>query len=135
MARFLSAEWVAAFNEAVAGVELPEPDPDADLATRGGAYAWSQVVTGGPAGDVEVTLRVAGRRLSMALRADPDAEVTVRIPWADALAMARGELTPAEAIATGRVRVRGDLAVLRAGQALLAALGPELAALQAATTY
>ena len=39
-----------------------------------------------------------------------------------------------EAIAAGRVRVRGDLAVLRAGQAILGALAPQLAGLQAATT-
>ena len=52
---------------------------------------------------------------------------------ADARAMARGELDPADALAAGRVRVRGDLAALVAGQDILAAaatlLGTELAEL------
>jgi putative sterol carrier protein len=46
--------------------------------------------------------------------------------YADALAMARGELEPADALADGRVRVRGDLAVLVAGQAVLAAAAERL---------
>ena len=45
--------------------------------------------------------------------------------------MARGELDPADALAAGRIRVRGDLAALVAGQDVLAAaatrLGTDLA--------
>jgi putative sterol carrier protein len=40
--------------------------------------------------------------------------------------MARGQLDPADALAAGRVRVRGDLAALVAGQALLAAAAEQL---------
>jgi putative sterol carrier protein len=53
--------------------------------------------------------------------------------YAEALAMARGDLDPADALAAGRVRVRGDLAALVAGQEVLAQaaarLGTELDAL------
>ncbi len=74
-------------------------------------------------------------RLSLAL--DPDqaipVNVTVVLTYEDALAMAQGALAPADALAAGRVRVRGELAVLVAGQAVLAAataaLGPRLAEL------
>jgi putative sterol carrier protein len=49
----------------------------------------------------------------------------------DAVAIARGELDPADALSAGRVRVRGELAVLVAGQSVFAAaaaqLGPALA--------
>ena len=43
------------------------------------------------------------------------------LAYPDALAMAHGELDPADALAAGRVRVRGDLAALVAGQDVLAA--------------
>jgi putative sterol carrier protein len=41
------------------------------------------------------------------------------LTYEDALAIARGELRPADALAAGRVRVRGELSVLVAGQAVL----------------
>jgi hypothetical protein len=40
--------------------------------------------------------------------------------------MARGDLDPARALSTGRVRVRGELAVLVAGQAVLNAAAAAL---------
>ena len=135
MATFLSPEWVAAFNDAVHDVALPVPGPEAGLAAQGGDYAWCQVVTGGPEGEVRLTLRVADGHLSMEIGEATDADVTLRVDWDTAASMARGDLAPAEAIAAGRVRVRGDLAVLDAGQALLTALGPRLAPLNTATTY
>ena len=46
--------------------------------------------------------------------------------YPDALAMARGELDPADALAAGRVRVRGDLAALVAGQDVLATAAARL---------
>ena len=55
-----------------------------------------------------------------------DAAVTIRLTWADAVAMAAGELAPGEAIAAGRVRVRGDLSVLAEAQAVLVAVQPHL---------
>ena len=58
---------------------------------------------------------------------------TIVLGYADALALAQGRLDPADALAEGRVRVRGDLAALVAGQEVLAAaaaqLGPALEAL------
>jgi hypothetical protein len=135
--RFLSPQWVDAFNAAVRDTALPEPAEDAGISARAGAYAWCQVVTGGPAtgdGDRAVTLRVADGRVTMEQGEAPDAAVTIRIGWDDARAMALGRLAPTEAIAAGRARVRGDLAVLRAGQSVLDALAPQLAGLRSATT-
>jgi putative sterol carrier protein len=84
---------------------------------------------------VRTVLTVADGRVTLA--SDPDdalpSNVTIVLGYEDALAMARGELEPADALAAGRVRVRGELAVLVAGQAVLAAataeLGPALAEL------
>ena len=39
--------------------------------------------------------------------AGDDVEVTIALEYADAVALSRGELSPAEALAGGRVRVRG----------------------------
>ncbi len=59
------------------------------------------------------------------------ATATIVLDYDDARAMALGQLDPADALADGRVRVRGDLAALVAGQEVLAAasahLGPALA--------
>jgi putative sterol carrier protein len=49
--------------------------------------------------------------------ASPD--VTIVLTYDDAAAMSRGELSPAEVLTTGRIRVRGDLAALAASQRIL----------------
>ena len=134
MARFLSGAWIDAFNEAVAGVEVLPPGADAGLATRDGAFALCQVVTGGPDDEVRTTLSVRDGRARMT-PGDDGADVTIRLSWDDAVAMAGGSLAPGEAIAAGRVRVRGDLSVLAEAQVVLAALAPHLEALRASTDY
>jgi len=123
--RFFSPEWVAAFNDAVAEVALPAPVDDATLAARDGSFTVAQVVRGGPAGDVATTLVVSPDRVELRSGADEDATVTVVIGWDDAVALSSsGRLSATAALAAGRIRVRGDLGVLVAGQAVLAALAP-----------
>jgi hypothetical protein len=137
--RFLSPEWVDAFNRAVQDVELPPPGPAAGLATRDGAFTMGQVVTGGPEGEVRTTLRVQAGRLSMTwgdeAGSGTDPDVTVRLAWDDAVAMAAGELAPDEAIAAGRVRVRGDLSVLAEARGVLVGVQPVLGGLRDRTEY
>jgi hypothetical protein len=144
MHRYLSPEWVQAFNAALSELDLTEAVAAAgrDSVTAGlGTFAVAQLVTdapgvpGSPGGMVRTVLTVADGRVTLA--SDPDdalpSNVTIVLGYEDALAMARGELEPADALAAGRVRVRGELAVLVAGQAVLAAataeLGPALAEL------
>jgi hypothetical protein len=131
--RFLSPDWVDAFNAAAATVTVPEPGADAPLAAADGTFAVCQVVRGGPDGDIAVTVHVAEGRVWMTPGAD-DAQVTVALQWDDAVAMAQGTLAVADALTAGRIRVRGDLGVLVAGQAALAAVQPALASLHAVTT-
>jgi hypothetical protein len=141
--RFYSPEWVAAFNEGVAGLDPSVVDTDASLVAAGGHFSVTQMIQGAPAppdgtpGDLVATLAVDGGRLSLTLGdpVDGPADVTVSLSWADAGALSRGELDPAGALAAGRVRVHGDLSVLVAAQALLAAAAGRLDDLQAATTY
>ena len=61
--------------------------------------------------------------------------MTIALAYDDAAALATGGLSPAEALNAGRIRVRGDLSVLAAGQELLAAARVHTRALDADTTY
>ena len=140
MPRFLTSEWVAAFNAALDGVVLPAPGPDAGLAASDGRYVVAQEVRGTPDGDVRLVLRTVDGALSLEvgpLSADAaaGADVTIALDYEAAAALSSGTLSPAEALTGGRIRVRGDLSVLSAGQELLSAAREHTRALDAGTTY
>jgi hypothetical protein len=148
VARFLSTQWAEEFNAALDGVVLPEPGPDAGLAATGGRFTVVQEVGGTPGGDVRLVLRVDGGSLRLDLQAlDPvdgngeqaqdgtPPDVTIKLSYEDAASMSRGELSPAEALGAGRVRVRGDLSVLVAAQQMLAAARAATQSLDTSTTY
>jgi hypothetical protein len=131
MPRYLTPEWVESFDAALGSLDLSDAVAAAgagSLAAADGTFSVVQVVTGVPedvqaaGGDVHLVLAVADGRASLAL--DPSGTAggtaTIVLGYAEALAMARGELDPADALAAGRVRVRGDLAALVAGQDVLA---------------
>jgi hypothetical protein len=143
MPPYLSPEWVQAFNNALAGLDVSEAVAAAgagSLTVAQGTFRVAQVVTGGPEGlaapgaatPAGTTTPPAGTTVStvrtveegrMSLVEDPTdaiaSNVTMVLTYEDALAIARGELRPADALAAGRVRVRGELSVLVAGQAVL----------------
>ncbi|HXA74490.1 MAG TPA: SCP2 sterol-binding domain-containing protein [Acidimicrobiales bacterium] len=135
MARYLSPEWVQNFDAALGALDLSEAIAAAasgSLAAADGAFSVAQVVSGVPSDisagqEVRVVLTVAEGRAHLAF--DPDGvsgtatatTATIALGYADALALALGRLDPADALAAGRVRVRGDLAALVAGQQVLAA--------------
>lgn len=163
--RFYSPEWVAEFNRAVSGLALDgAPVLEASLVAADREVRVAQVVreVPGAGGPVTVTLVVSGNRLRLERRegdrpaaapapgeaapgstpATPpetagaeEPDVTVSLSYADAARLSRGELTPAEAVASGRVRVRGDLSVLVAAQGLLAQAAARLGHLAADTLY
>jgi hypothetical protein len=144
MARFLSPDWVDEFNAAVATVDVADADLSASLVASEGTFSVAQVVTGapsevaGPGGSVRTVLVVADGGATLTLAAEErnaPPNVTISLPYPEAVALSRGELDPAEALARGVVSVRGDLAVLVAGQTLLAAAAGRLGDLAAATTY
>jgi hypothetical protein len=137
MPPYLSPEWVQTFNASLSALDLTEAIAEAgagSLAASDGAFAVAQVVIDSPVapddpdGTVRTVLTVADGHATLEL--DPaetkPANVTIVLGYDDALAMARGELDPADALAAGRVRVRGELAVLVAGQAVLAAAAAQL---------
>jgi hypothetical protein len=143
VARYLSVEWIQAFDAALGALDLSEAVAAAasgSLAASDGAFSIAQLVSGVPAdvtggstaGEVRVVLSVADGHAHLALDTDgigagveveaqAEATATIALGYADALALALGRLDPADALAAGRVRVRGDLAALVAGQEVLAA--------------
>jgi hypothetical protein len=144
MPRYLTPDWVESFDAALSTLDLSDAVAAAgtgSLAAADGTFSVVQVITGVPGdvqaggGDVHLVLTVDGGRARLAL--DPSGTsggtATIVLGYAEALAMARGELDPADALAAGRVRVRGDLAALVAGQDVLAEaaarLGSDLEAL------
>jgi hypothetical protein len=151
MARYLSPEWVRSFDEMLSALDLSGAVAEAagtSLAAADGAFAVAQEVTGAPAdlgsggtdaagmpSVVRTVLTVSDGKARLVLDPDTslDADVTLVVGYDDASAMALGRLEPADALAEGRVRVRGDLAALVAAQSVLASaseqLGPALAAL------
>lgn len=163
MPRFYSAEWVDAFNEAVADLAPAGDGPavgaapaatgeDGETGTVGGRarYRVAQVVSGSPEGQLLVVLEVTGDRLHLERRAvgpdadggpgqgadgGPEPDVSVMLSYDDAAALSRGEVDAAHMVGTGRLKVRGNLSLLVAGQALLAAAADRLAPLAASTTY
>jgi hypothetical protein len=149
MARYLSPEWVLSFDAALRALDLSDvvaAAGEGSLAAADGTFSVVQVVTGVPTeehapgavgagtghaaaeAEVRVVLSVADGTARLAL--DPTGAVTgtatIVLGYADAAAMARGELDPGDALAAGRVRVRGDLAALVAGQDVLAAAASRL---------
>jgi SCP-2 sterol transfer family len=118
----------------VAQVVEGAPDPtDVGTGTGTGTDTHTDTDAGtgtGTAGTVRTVLTIAEGRAHLVL--DPDgaasdaADVTLLLGYADALALARGELEPADALAAGRIRVRGDLAALVAAQSVLQAASAQL---------
>lgn len=123
--RLYSPEWVAAFNEAVAGL----------VPAEGVSFRMLQLVEG-EGSTVRIALDAGAAGISLVLDPDeePPPQVTVSLAEEDAAALATGALDPGRLLAEGRVRVRGDLAVLVAAQELLAEASGRLAALSEQTT-
>lgn len=143
MARFLSPDWAEELNAALAREPGARPDPEGGLATIDGTFTVAQEVRGAPGGDVRVVLAVTDGVMRLSVdgpdlagdQAELDPDVTVVISYDDAAALSKGELTPAEALIAGRIRVRGDLSVLVASQQMLAAAHAGAADLLSPTTY
>ncbi len=132
MARFLTQEWVDEWNTAMEGVTLPDPGPDAGLAMADGRVTVVEEVRGTPDGDVRLVMTIDAGTVHLELApghggdqggsAEPEETtptVTIVLSYPDAEAMSLGQLSPAQALNAGRIRVRGDLAALAASQQVL----------------
>ena len=139
MPRFLTDDWVEAFNVALEGAVLPPPGPHAGLAAADGHFTVSEEVRGTPDGDVRLLLKAEPGALTLALDSlsptDVSVDVTISLDYDDAIALSTGQLSAAGALTLGRIKVRGDLSVLAAAQELLVAARRHTQRLEADTTY
>ncbi|MDQ3897636.1 MAG: SCP2 sterol-binding domain-containing protein [Actinomycetota bacterium] len=120
--RFLSPEWLDHMRSATSAAA-----PDATVSIH-------QRVTGGPDGDVEYTLRLAGGRATF----EPGpgaADVTLVSDYDTAADISQGRLSPARAFAAGRLQVRGSVTALVAHHEAFDELGALLAGVADVTTY
>ena len=103
MARFLTDEWLDELQELGAG-----PAPFGDVSGR-----VQMVVTGGPDKDVKYVLVLDGGRVAEARAGTAtDADLTLTVEYANAVAMQQGELDPSVAFMQGRSKAAGDTGLL-----------------------
>jgi len=129
MARFLSAEWL----EQVAAAA--RDDPGVQAAASGVSLTVQQVVTDGPDGDVAWHVRLGDGSVEIGPGRAPDAEVVITQSHETATEVGRGDLSPAEAFATGRLKLAGQVGLLIRHQPAFERLGLALAAVREATTF
>ena len=128
MADFLSAEWIAALDDAARAATLPETVAAVSITVE-------QVVRDSPNGEARYHLRIedGGARVhpgpaeTADLRLFSDYDVAARIQ--------RGEVNAQEALAAGRLKVQGRFAHLLRVDDALRALEDVFAPVRAATTY
>jgi hypothetical protein len=140
VARFLSPEWLDELGAVLDKAWSAGATDEADAAP----LLLGQVVTavpGAPSGEVCYSMHIgaqAGRALTTGTA--EGAGVTIVTAYDTARAIAAGEVSVAEAITSGEIKVRGDANLLLEMQNALAALGEEPAAgemeaLRSRTTY
>ena len=128
MLRFLSAEWVRAFDEALRA--------DRGLGVRFAAspIAIAQEVTVEPLVRYVIVLDGAGGRVeSDAREVAPD--VTFVSDRETAVGLARGTMNAQSALTSGRLKIRGEADRLAAASGALAGLGDLLADLRDRTEF
>jgi hypothetical protein len=127
--RYLSLDWLDALATEVAG------SADLQRLATEHTIGVTQVVTGGPEGDVTYHLQVAdGRAVFGAGPADPE-DVTMQQSWDTAVAVALGRLNAQEAFIKGRILLFGDQQKLIAAQPVFGALDAVFGAVRARTDY
>lgn len=129
MLRYLSLDWIDELGrEVAANGHLAELAEHHDIGV-------TQVVTGGPEGDVTYHLQVgAGRATFGAGPADPE-HVRMEQEWSTAVAVATGELNAQEAFLSGRIRLYGDQQKLLGAQPVFGALDHVFGAVREQTEY
>jgi putative sterol carrier protein len=127
--RYLSLEWIEALTSEVAASATMREAAD------GRRLGVTQVVTGGPEGEVTYHLQVADG--SAEFGAGPAQHEDVRFvqDWETAVAVANGELNAQEAFIGGRIRLSGDQQKLLDSQSVFRALDGVFQAVRPLTDY
>jgi putative sterol carrier protein len=95
----------------------------------------TQVVTGGPEGDVTYHLQVGNGAASFGAGAADPEDVRMVQDWDTAVGVAKGEKNAQEAFLGGRIRLTGDQQKLIASQPVFAALDAVFTSVRDRTEY
>ncbi len=127
--RYLSLAWIRELTR-----EVAESETLFELAAEH-AIGVTQVVTGGPEGDVTYHLQVGdGTARFGAGPADPE-HVRMEQDWDTAVAVANGDLNAQEAFITGRILLFGDQRALMDAQPVFRALDGVFSIVRDRTRY
>jgi putative sterol carrier protein len=101
--KYLSQEWVDAYNVAVAG------DDAVRAAVKGKSAALQMVISGAPDGEVRYWLRIADGGASVGLGDIDGAEVTISQSYDTSSQVNKGELAGDKAFMQGKVKISGKM--------------------------
>ncbi len=129
VARYLSLDWIDDVTaEAAASGEL--------AAVAGGrSVGITEVVTGGPEGDVTYHLAVRDGVVGFGAGPADDEDVRLQQDWTTAVAIATGTLNAQEAFLKGRIRLLGSQQALLDNQPVFAALDAVFNRVRERTSY
>jgi putative sterol carrier protein len=102
---------------------------------KGRHFAVTEVVTGGPEGDVSYHLAVRDGDVRFGAGPADDEDVRFVQDWGTAVAVAQGELNAQEAFLAGHIRLTGSQLALMSNQDLFAALGAVFDRVRPGTDY
>ena len=129
MAQFLSPAWIEQIASSAAARDVPPPlAPEISLTVR-------QTVRGGPEGDVSYSVRLAQGFVTVTPDDPGEADVEVSSDYDTAVAISKGELSPAVALAAGLLRVGGKVGLLVEHHDAFLALGDLMGPVRTTTEY
>ena len=101
--KYLSQEWIEAYNAALAG------DDAVHAALKGKNATLQMVISGAPQGEVRYWLRLADGDASTGLGDADDADVTISQSYETSAQVNKGELDGAKAFTQGKVKITGKM--------------------------
>ena len=127
--RYLSLEWLEALTA--------EVDGDTTLQSLAAQHSIgvTQVVTGGPEGDVVYHLQVGDGAAQFGAGAAEPEDVRMEQTWDTAVGVATGELNAQEAFIKGRILLTGNQQRLMDAQPVFGALDTVFATVRERTDY
>jgi hypothetical protein len=127
--RYLSLDWIDAMSASVAGNTALQ-SLAADL-----TFGVTQVVTGGPEGNVLYHLQLSGGTASFGAGPAPAEDIRMEQSWETAVGVATHRIAAQEVFVQGLVTISGDIQKLMGADPVFAALNDAFAAVRDTTTY
>lgn len=127
--RYLSLDWIDAMSASVAGNTALQ-SLAADI-----TFGVTQVVTGGPEGNVLYHLQLNGGTASFGAGPAPAEDIRMEQSWDTAVGVATHRIAAQEVFVQGLVTINGDIQKLMGADPVFAALNDAFAAVRDTTTY